>query len=307
MACIYSMLFHRQNSPKLPAPLLESTVSLNTFSFKPRRRSLLLSAATLAGLAATTGSQVVLAQAGSGTAPATSKRILFVVSNEVKVGPAGFPIGYWLAEIAHPFWAFQQKGFSMVVASPDGGAVMQDAMSDPEGGRFGPPQDFLATGFKHSPRIKQVMSATVKLSTIKESDFDAILVVGGLGPMLTFADNTELHQLFARFYEAGKVSAALCHGTVILLKTRLANGALLAEGKQWTGFCNVEEDAVDKAFNTKVQPFRIEDEAKKIANTRFVQGPPYRPFAVRDGRLITGQQGSSGARTAELVIEALSA
>lgn len=239
--------------------------------------------------------------------PSAAKRVIFVVSNEVNPDPAGFPVGYYLTELAHPFWAFQQRGYTMDIASPNGGPVVHDAMSDPEGGRFGPPQDFLSIGFKHSPKVKPLLANTKKLSEVKVADYDAIFVIGGLGPMLTFADNIELHRLFASFYEAGKVSTTICHGSVILLKTRLSNGKLLAEGKQWTGFCDAEEDIVDKAYNRQVQPFRIETSAKQIPNTQFVQGPAYKPFAVRDGLLISGQQGSSGGRTAELVIEALSA
>ena len=193
----------------------------------------------------------------------------------------------------------------MDIASPNGGRVVHDAMSDPEGGRFGPPHDFLSIGFKHSPKVKPLLDSTKKLSDVKVADYDAIFVIGGLGPMVTFTDNAELHKLFASFYEAGKVSATICHGSVILLKTRLSNGKLLAEGKQWTGFCDAEEEIVDKVYNKQVQPFRIETEAKKISNTKFVQGPAYKPFAVRDGLLISGQQGSSGGRTAELVIQAL--
>ena len=233
------------------------------------------------------------------------KRVVFVVSNEVNPGPAGFPIGYYLTELAHPYWLFQQRGYTMDIASPLGGRVVHDAMSDPEGGRFGLPQDFLSIGFKHSPKVKPLLENTKRLSDVKMADYDAIFVIGGLGPMITFTDNVALHQLFASFYEAGKVSATICHGSVILLKTRLSNGKLLADGKQWTGFCDAEEEIVDKAYTKQVQPFRIETEAKKNPNTRFVQGPAYRPFAVRDGLLISGQQGSSGARTAELVIQAL--
>ena len=93
------------------------------------------------------------------TAP-TPKRVVFVVSNEVNPGPAGFPIGYYLTELAHPYWLFQQRGYSMDIASPLGGRVVHDAMSDPEGGRFGPPQDFLSIGFKHSPRVKPLLENT---------------------------------------------------------------------------------------------------------------------------------------------------
>jgi len=257
--------------------------------------------ATTAALSAGT----VLPAAAQATSSSTPKRVLFVVSNEVNPGPAGFPVGFWLAELAHPYWAFQQRGWTIAIVSPEGGRVVHDAMSDPEGGRFGPPQDFLSIGFKRSPRVAPLLAATGKLADAKVDDYDAIFVVGGLGPMVTFADNEALHRKFAAFHDSGKVAAALCHGSVVLLKARGADGKLIAEGREWTGFCNAEEDVVDKAYNTKVQPFRIEDEARKIPNTRFVQGPAYKPFAVRDGRLVTGQQGSSGAMTAELVIQAL--
>ena len=269
------------------------------------RRNVLKSAAafSLSSLSLTSQSQEKTMT--TPTATPVPKRVVFVVSNEVNPGPAGFPIGYYLTELAHPYWAFQQRGYTMDIASPNGGRAVHDAMSDPEGGRFGPPQDFLSIGFKHSPKVKPLLENTKKLSEIKVADYDAIFVIGGLGPMVTFTDNAELHKLFAAFFEAGKVSTTICHGSVILLKTRLSNGKLLAEGKQWTGFCDAEEEIVDKAYSKQVQPFRIETEAKKIPNTTFVQGPAYKPFAVRDGLLISGQQGSSGGRTAELVIQAL--
>jgi len=233
------------------------------------------------------------------------KRVLFVVSNPVNPGPAGFPIGYWLAELAHPYWAFQQRGWTTSIVSPNGGAVVHDAMSDPEGGRFGPANDFLSIGFKHSARVAPLLAATGKLADAKVADHDAIFVVGGLGPMVTFAENETLHRLFAAFHDSGKVAATLCHGSVVLLKARGADGKLIAEGRQWTGFSDAEEEIVDKAYGKQVQPFRIETEAKKNPNTRFVQGPAFKPFAVRDGLLISGQQGSSGGRTGELVIQTL--
>ncbi len=241
------------------------------------------------------------------TRPATPKRVVFIASNQVMSPTAGFPVGYYLPELAHPYWAFAQKGFHIDIASPEGGKIIHDEMSDPEGGRFGNPNDFLSVGFKRSAKIAPLLEATKPLAAVRAADYDAIFVVGGLGPMMTFIDNSALHTLFAQFYESGKVSATICHGSCILLKTKLSSGKLLAEGKQWTGFCDNEEIVVDKTYNKKVQPFRIEEEAKKIPGTRFVQGPAWRPFAVADGRLISGQQGNSGALTAELVIKALEA
>ena len=271
------------------------------------RRKLLLAGAT-AGLAASAGN--VFAQTSPSTPTATgapvTKRIVFVCSNQVANPNVDFKVGYYLPELAHPFHAFMQKGYQLTVASPNGGPIIHDDMSDPDG-RFGNPMDFVSRGFKATPKMVDLLKATKPLSEIKVDDFDAIFVVGGLGPMITFVDNVPLHSLFASFYEAGKVSAALCHGSVILLKTKLSNGKLLVDGKRWTGFCDAEESVVDKAYGKKVQPFRIEEQAKVMTGTTYVQGPPFKPFAVADGKLITGQQGSSGMATAELVIKALDA
>ncbi|MCG9876019.1 MAG: hypothetical protein MH321_14680 [Leptospiraceae bacterium] len=55
----------------------------------------------------------------------------------------------------------------------------------------------------------------------------------------------------------------------------------------------------------KIQPFWIESEAKKIPGTNYINGGMFKAFAVRDGHLITGQQQFSGAKAAELVVEAL--
>lgn len=237
----------------------------------------------------------------------TPKRIVFICSNQVRNPNVEFPVGYYLPELAHPFSAFLQKGYSLTLASPNGGAIVHDEMSDPDG-RFGNPMDFVSRGFKTTPKVLELLKTTRPLSEILVTDHDAIFVVGGLGPMITFVDNEPLHRLFAQFYEAGKVTATLCHGSVILLRTRLSNGKLLVEGKTWTGFSDAEEAVVDKAYGKTVQPFRIEAEARKIPGTNFVQGAaPFKPYAIADGRLITGQQGSSGAMAAELVIQALQA
>ena len=59
------------------------------------------------------------------------------------------------------------------------------------------------------------------------------------------------------------------------------------------------------AITGSMQPFRIEDEARKLAGTNFIVSGRFKPHAVRDGNLVTGQQQYSGALVARLVIEAL--
>jgi putative intracellular protease/amidase len=114
-----------------------------------------------------------------------------------------------------------------------------------------------------------------------------------------------VHRLVASFYEAGKVTAVICHATCVLLKTRLSSGSLLVEGKTWTGFANSEERFADDYVGRKIQPFWIEDEARELENTNFIVNGRFKPHAVRDGNLITGQQQYSGTAAAALIVEAL--
>lgn len=123
--------------------------------------------------------------------------------------------------------------------------------------------------------------------------------------MHTFRGHAALAKLVARFFESGKVTALICHGTCLLLETRVQDGNLLVRGKTWTGFANSEERFADEIVGQRIQPFWIEDEARKIAGTNFIVDQPFREFAVRDGLLITGQQQFSGTAAAKLVIEVL--
>lgn len=130
-------------------------------------------------------------------------------------------------------------------------------------------------------------------------------MAGGGGPLLTFKDDPALHKLIADFYEKGKIVTLICHGSSLLLWTRLSNGKLLAEGKKWTGFSDDEEDDVNKAFGMTLNDYTIQSEAARIDGTTFLCRGANEPFAIRDGRLITGQQQYSSGLTAELVLEAL--
>ena len=102
------------------------------------------------------------------------------------------------------------------------------------------------------------------------------------------------------FTKLEKITAVLRHATCILLKTRL-----LVEGKTWTGFANSEEQYADEFFGKRIQPFWIEDEARKIKETNFIAEERFKAHAVRDSNLITGQQQFSGGSVARLIIKAL--
>lgn len=88
-------------------------------------------------------------------------------------------------------------------------------------------------------------------------------------------------------------------------RAMLSNGDLLVKGKTWTGFANSEEQFAENWVGQRIQPFWIEEEARKIDGTNFVVNSMFKAFAVREGNLITGQQQFSGAAAAELVVQTL--
>lgn len=233
------------------------------------------------------------------------KRILLIAANPATSSTTGWPIGFWWAELTHPYWAFTEAGYEVEIRSPLGGPLQADSYSDPEDASGYSAHDLVSLGFKKSPAHAALLANTPSIDGVAPAAYDALFVAGGQSPMFTFRGNAALEQLVARFYEAGRITALVCHATCLLLTTRLGSGELLVNGKTWTGFANSEEQFADSFVGQRIQPFWIEDEARQIAGTNFVVDQRFREFAVRDGRLITGQQQYSGAAAARLVIEAL--
>lgn len=242
----------------------------------------------------------------------TPKRIALVIANPAISTTTGWPVGFWWAELSHPYYVFTEHGYQVDLFSPQGGRCEADAMSDPNDPSGYSSTDLISQGFIHTPALRALVERTRPVSELDVAAYDAIVVAGGQSPMFTFESATALQQKFVQFYEAGKVTAALCHGTAILAFARLSNGEPLVKGKTVTGFANVEEDFADNAVwsygllprDTHLMPWRIEDRLRALG-ANFVQAGLWRGFAIRDGNLITGQQNFSGEETARAVVAAL--
>lgn len=234
----------------------------------------------------------------------TKGKVLIVVANPAKSTTLGWPVGFWGAEFTHPYLELTEAGYAVEIASPNGGKVELDAYSDPRDSSGYSKHDLITMGFIHSPELVKMWDNTQAIAGVKAADYEALIVAGGQSPMFTFRNNPELQKLFMDFYESGKPTAALCHGTALLLDLKDKKGRPFIKGKKITGFANSEEDFADKVVGQKVMPFRIEDEAIKLG-ARFVTKPAFTPFAVQDKNLITGQQQNSGRAVAELIIRNL--
>lgn len=237
-------------------------------------------------------------------APSKGK-ILMVASSPSTSKQTGWPIGFWAAELTHPLRVFQEAGYEVEIVSTEGGSLFMDSYSNPTDASGYSSHDIITLGYMQKPEFNEMLKNTKRFTDVETKNYDAIFLVGGQGPMYTFKGNVELQQLFVDFYENEKPSAAVCHSTTLLLEAKKSNGELLVYGKTWTGFANAEEEFADQAVGMKIQPYRIEDEARKIEGTTFKVAAPFSSYAIADGNLITGQQQNSGAATAELVVKML--
>jgi putative intracellular protease/amidase len=237
--------------------------------------------------------------------PTNPKRILIVASNPAVSEKTGWPIGFWWAELTHPYLEFRERGYEVDIASPEGGHLEGDAWSDPRDDSGYSAEDIISLGFINSPRHIALLEETLPIDDIALDRYQSVFLVGGQGPMYTFHQDKRVEGLVAQSYESGKVTAVVCHSTCVLLSARLSGGDLVVRDKTWTGFANSEEDYADAYVGQRIQPFRIEDEAKKLADTNFIVDSRFKPHAIRDGLLVTGQQQYSGAAAARLVVQAL--
>ena len=237
--------------------------------------------------------------------PDQPKRVLMVASSPAVSTVTGWPVGFWWSELTHPWWEFTEHGYQVEIASPDVGPLRGDSWSDPRDASGYSAHDLISLGFIESPRHAALVETTTPLGEVAIDDFDAVLFVGGQGPMFTYADNDLVHRVLTGFHEAGKLTGVICHATSVLLTARRSDGNLLVEGKTWTGFANSEEQFADDFVGRRIQPFWIEDEAGKLDGTNFIVSGRFKAHAVRDGNLVTGQQQYSGVAAARLIMTAL--
>ncbi len=234
----------------------------------------------------------------------TPKKVLIVVANPSTSTTMGWPVGFWGAELTHPYYELTERGVEVTIASPAGGKVEMDSLSDPRDPSKWSAEDLITMGFLNTPELMELLADTPRLADLDLDEFDAIMVAGGQSPMFTFRDNEDLKAAIRHVYESEKPTAIYCHGTAALVDLKLSDGSYLVDGKTVTGFANVEEEFSDTFVGQKVMPWRVEDVLKE-RGANYVHGGLFKAFAVRDGRLITGQQQYSGRKVAQIVIEAM--
>jgi len=120
--------------------------------------------------------------------------------------------------------------------------------------------------------------------------------------MWDLAESQDSIALIESFYNSGKFVAFVCHAPGVLRHVTY-EGEPLVKGKHVTGFTNGEEEEVGL---TKVVPFLVENELLRLGAI-FEKVRNWQPFAIFDGRLVTGQNPASGTSTAQTLLKQLKA
>ncbi|MCS4230553.1 putative intracellular protease/amidase [Stenotrophomonas maltophilia] len=223
-------------------------------------------------------------------------KVLIVLTSHDQLGDTGKKTGFWLEELAAPYYTFKDAGAEIVLASPKGGQPPLDPKSnEPD---F---QTALTRRFEADAEANAQLASTVRLDSVSQADFDTVFYPGGHGPLWDLAEDRDSIALIESFIEAGKPVALVCHAPGVLRHVKAATGRPLVEGLQVTGFTNTEEEGVGL---TQVVPFLVEDELKANGG-QYSKGPDWGSYVVRDGLLITGQNPASSTEAAEVLIAQL--
>ncbi|MGU3359369.1 type 1 glutamine amidotransferase domain-containing protein [Methylobacterium sp. M6A4_1b] len=223
-------------------------------------------------------------------------KILMVLTSHDTLGDTGRKTGFWLEELAAPYYVFKDAGAEVVLASPRGGRPPLDPKSNESG--F---QTDLTRRFEADAEANAVLSDTTRLDGVSHDGFDAVFYPGGHGPLWDLAEDPTSVRLIESTLRAGKPVTLVCHAPGVLRHAKTPDGAALVSGKSVTGFTNTEEEAVGL---TEIVPFLVEDELKRNGGT-FSKAGDWEPYVVADGLLITGQNPASSGPAAERLLALL--
>jgi putative intracellular protease/amidase len=243
-----------------------------------------------------------------------SRKILIVLSEW----------GYWGEELVGPLENFDAAGYQVDFATPTGkrpvalAGSMDPTSVDPPLGRS-VVSDEMAQKVKalddlsnprldhpinlktwlperpywSSPKfIREMEEYYRKLDEIRDRElqqYDALLIVGGSGPIIDLANNQRVHDLILSFRQMGKPIGAECYGVACLAFARdIGDRKSILWGKHVTGHC-LEYDYKD---------------GTGFAGTDINIGPPPYPleYILRDATGPDGQfHGNVGKETSVIV------
>jgi len=225
-----------------------------------------------------------------------AKKVLVVLTSHDQLGDTGRKTGFWLEELAAPYYTFRDAGVELTLASPKGGQPPLDPKSDDPAA-----QTDATRRFKDDALANEQLANTAKLSEVSAVDYDAIFYPGGHGPLWDLVSDQSSIGLIEDFWSAEKPVASVCHAPIVLVNARDSSGELIVKDREVTGFTNSEEDAVGL---TEIVPMLVEDTMTRLG-AKYSKAGDWEVYTRQDGNLITGQNPASSEQVAKLVLKTI--
>ncbi|MDD2109700.1 type 1 glutamine amidotransferase domain-containing protein [Pseudomonas asiatica] len=231
-----------------------------------------------------------------------------------------YATGYYLNEFGVPADQLLKAGYKLVLVTPKGNAPSVDQRSiDPR---------YFAGDAVEMRRIEKVVQGlpgiddTLSVKEVLAGDlgrYAGLFIPGGHAPLIDLANNPDVGALLRHFHQAGKPTAAICHGPIALLSAQqdpasyqsaLARGEKpaandwLYKGYKMTIFSDPEEQVFEGSLKDQRLLFYPAN-AMAMAGGDMGYAKAWQPNVVVDRELITGQNPFSDKALAKVLLEKL--
>jgi len=228
----------------------------------------------------------------------TGSRALIVTTSHSVLGATGRKTGVFSSELTAPYYAFQDAGMGVDVASIDGGPVPFDPAS------FAwaviAPSDRRA---RRDAILQAKVAASPAVWSMEFAAYDIVFLAGGWGAAYDLGQSDVLGEAITCAWAAGRVIGGVCHGPLGLLRARDERGDPLVRGRRLTAVTDRQVQQL-RITATPLHPERELCAAGALFESRTRGLEILADHVVADGRLVTGQNQNSGERTAQLMMAA---
>lgn len=216
-------------------------------------------------------------------------KILIVVTSFGRID-ADHQTGIWLEEFSVPYQIFSDAGYTITVASPEGGKAPVDPRSMTD-----------QTKPEHADQALNLLAQTLPLKEIDLSQYDAVFFPGGHGTMFDLPDSKPVIKTVEHFLNKDLPVGLVCHGPAALVNARNGKGEPAVKGRKVAAFTDAEEKATGLA---PLMPFLLQSRLEKLGAT-VKTADNFQENVVVDKNLVTGQNPASSHLTAKKLVDVL--
>lgn len=227
----------------------------------------------------------------------SGRRALIVTTSHDTLGDTGKPTGVAASEMTAPYYAFQDAGMEVDLASIKGGPI-----PIAPGTLRWPTVSADVKRYKADQQFQSKAARSLEIGMVDIDSYDIVFLAGGWGAAYDLGQSETLGEQISKAYANGAVVGGVCHGPLGLLQAKTPDGSSLIKGQK---ICAVTDKQI-KELGISLTPMHPERDLR-AAGVEFEANSAFRDIfathVVVDGRLVTGQNQNSSTETAHRMME----